>query len=560
MSIDTPSSSYGRAEQAEGPTPFQVPTADIAQPALPRLQSFEELGLAGPFQKAVEEELSRDEKLIWVGRPTQSQTIQPPKTILMVVGAVCLGLAMLLPLLFKGVLIFAAVLTVFGLFFLFAPKLFKGVSVSNSGYHACYVVTNRRAILFEKGFQGVDPTNIGSLTEAWKSLTAIRRKSYHPHDLLGMERRNNEQAPGTGDLIFEYIFTIGQTYFPGSQGKVQQTNTPQRTPRGFFFLDQAVAVENLIHTTLLSNLENSLDQGAPPPAPEMRPAREEDRSPPAPAVSAPSTATCACGAAIQAPDDLVGQSVKCPQCGSTLQIPSRAAAKTAAGAGPPYREDGQVPADLKEKALAELGTNERLVWIAQPVPTIIFRRSLGYLIGGGIAAVLALLLLVAGLFAKSAVTTTAVKKGVAAPKVKAQTAAGITNPLALIMLVGGACCMGVPIYRSKMAKGSWYALTNRRAVVYQQGLFGPTRESYSPAEVACMRRSDSWLSESGGDLIFRTVKTITTSYNQRGGSSSRVSTKQYGFLGIAHVKDVEKLVRETLINPFVDKLQAANSL
>ena len=35
-------------------------------------------------------------------------------------------------------------------------------------------------------------------------------------------------------------------------------------------------------------------------------------------------------------------------------MPSRAAAKTAAGAEP-YREDGQVPADLKDKAIAELG-------------------------------------------------------------------------------------------------------------------------------------------------------------------------------------------------------------
>jgi hypothetical protein len=63
-----------------------------------------------------------------------------------------------------------------------------------------------------------------------------------------------------------------------------------------------------------------------------------------------------------------------------------------------------------------------------------------------------------------------------------------------------------------------------------------------------------------GDLIFSTVITVTTSYNNKGGSSKSVSTKHYGFLAVARVKEVEKLVRETLIDPFVDRLQMASSL
>jgi hypothetical protein len=43
------------------------------------------------------------------------------------------------------------------------------------------------------------------------------------------------------------------------------------------------------------------------------------------------------------------------------------------------------------------------------------------------------------------------------------------------------------------------------------------------------------------------------------GSSTSVSTKHYGFLAVARVREVEKLVRETLIDRFVDKLQMANS-
>jgi hypothetical protein len=558
MSIDARSSSYGRQEPSEQLAVDHSPSSPAsaqqspvpadrkpAQSSLPRLQSFEELGLPAPFQKAVEEELTRDEKLLWLGRPSQNQAVHPPKTVLVVVGAVLLGFAVLLPLLFKGIpFLFPVVLVILGVLFLFAPKLLGGAN----GYSACYVVTNRRAMLLEKGLLGLDPRNISSL----KSIMGIRCKSYHPHELLGMERRNNERVPGAGDLIFEYIFTIGQTStaFPGTTGTVQRTDAPQRTPRGFFFIDQVAEVENLIRATLLTNLEKSMDQRSRAPAPVMRPVRE-DRSP-------SSTATCACGAAIQAPDDLAGQSVKCPQCGSTLVVPSRAAARIAAGAEP-YREDGHVPANLKEKALAELGANEHLVWIAQPVSAIVFRRGLGYLVGGGVVAVLALLWLTGGFAGKPAAKAPAGKKAAAAARAKTPPPAQSTDPLPIIFLVGAVCCMGVPLFRWKMAQRSCYALTNRRALVFRQGLFGPTRESYSPVEVAQMRRSDSWLFPAGGDLIFRTVTTITTSRSSRTGTSRSVSTKHYGFLAVAQVKEVEKLVRATLIDPFVDKLQMANS-
>jgi hypothetical protein len=62
-----------------------------------------------------------------------------------------------------------------------------------------------------------------------------------------------------------------------------------------------------------------------------------------------------------------------------------------------------------------------------------------------------------------------------------------------------------------------------------------------------------------GDLIFRTVKVISNS-GSRSQWTQSVKTKHYGFLAIAQVRDVEKLVRETLIDRFVDKLNQASSL
>jgi hypothetical protein len=212
---------------------------------------------------------------------------------------------------------------------------------------------------------------------------------------------------------------------------------------------------------------------------------------------------------------------------------------------------------LKEKVLAEVPANERLVWIGQPSAALAFRRSLGYLVGGSLVAAVALVWLAGGLAGKSAAGAAA-KKGAAAQQAKAQPARA-TDLLPIILLVGGACCVGVPFYRWKMAQGSCYALTNRRALVYRQGLFGPTRESYSPTEVAQMRRSDSWVFPGGGDLIFCTVVIVTTSHSPRTGSSRSVSRKHYGFLSVARVQEVEKLVRQTLIDPFVDRLQAAST-
>src|SRR5260370_1323165 len=90
--------------------------------------------------------------------------------------------------------------------------------------------------------------------------------------------------------------------------------------------------------------------------------------------SMPISAVCACEAEIEAPDDLAGQSVQCPRCAATVSIPSPRGGERAIARAENCWEDGQVPEDLKEKALADLGPNEKLVWIGQPVGAIVFRR------------------------------------------------------------------------------------------------------------------------------------------------------------------------------------------
>jgi len=156
----------------------------------------------------------------------------------------------------KAPIFFAVVFGLFGVLFIVAPRLLKGKGIN--AYQACYAVTSRRALLFERGNLGIDEGNALSL----KSALGTRCKSYLPHQLLGMERRGNAKVPGAGDLVFEYIFEIGRnvTQFPGTTGTLQTTNTPQRIPRGFFYLDNVDEVERVIRATLLANLEKKLDQ------------------------------------------------------------------------------------------------------------------------------------------------------------------------------------------------------------------------------------------------------------------------------------------------------------
>jgi hypothetical protein len=304
-------------------------------------------------------------------------------------------------------------------------------------------------------------------------------------------------------------------------------------------------VEDLIRATLLAQLEESLE------APTSAANRDAlQRSGPAIAVA------CPCGVTLAAPAALAGKSVKCPRCAAAVALP--APADDTAAAFDPFscREDGDVPADLKDKLLKGLNANEKPVWIGQPVPNLVLLRSSGYFVLAGIGILAAVIWLAFLLTPDKAPPVQAGKKAAPAP---ASHSSNIILLPATIFLVS-ACFAAVPVLRWRTAKRTCYVLTNRRALVYKESLFSPTRESYPPLEVANMRRSDSWLASGSGDLIYRTVYVVSTSRSRSGGFSSSVRTVHYGFLAIAQVAEVEKIVRETLIDPVVDKLIGASAL
>jgi hypothetical protein len=129
---------------------------------------------------------------------------------------------------------------------------------------------------------------------------------------------------------------------------------------------------------------------------------------------------------MKAPDHLAGKAIKCPKCQAIVKIPGGAAAPTQrpapapmAAARPPAGKtlpahqaplddleevnektapklagtklpSAELPDDLKEEVDNELTTGERIVYVGQPVPRVIFMRGLKYMIGGIVMLVLGL--------------------------------------------------------------------------------------------------------------------------------------------------------------------------
>jgi len=264
----------------------------------------------------------------------------------------------------------------------------------------------------------------------------------------------------------------------------------------------------------------------------------------------PISVACSCGAELEAPNELSGLSVKCPQCAQVVPIPGEKATvgletKETVQPVSSKLEAANLPVELKAKIATALQENEHLTWLAKPSVRIAFVRSLWvYVLGGAVLAVgvLALVGILVG------------------PAQGQPVRPGQGSSLLVPAIVIGVAVLwlSVPLYRLSVVSQTCYAITNRRALVCQAGLFGASLDSYSPSQLTGMRRKNSWLCPGAGDVIFRTVTVVTTTYRAgQGGSSRSERTTLYGFLNIPQVNEAEKVLREALVDRFVDKLKEA---
>jgi hypothetical protein len=213
--------------------------------------------------------------------------------------------------------------------------------------------------------------------------------------------------------------------------------------------------------------------------------------------------------------------------------------------GGDFTRDGKAAEQLglspgfKNKALMkqveeELSRGEVLHFVCRPSKEI--AKKQGFVIGG----LGALFALIGVVFA--ALMLTVMKVPIYA----------VLIPVAFV-LIGGLIAVLGPVAKSRQARLGWYAVTDRRAIVFNVALWGKTghAESYSPTDLRKMWVKKSFWVKGGGDLVFKTVTTYSTHTTRDARGRSRTQTSQqtqyYGFLGIEDVKDVELLIHEVLL-------------
>jgi predicted Zn finger-like uncharacterized protein len=322
-----------------------------------------------------------------------------------------------------------------------------------------------------------------------------------------------------------------------------------------------------------------------------------------------STACSSCAAKIKVKDELVGKSIKCPKCGKVFKVAAEGEtqkiAVTAAAAPAPKKpapawgddedddkaewdkkkgkaddgkkskpsaeekpkakakakkdddddddddDDKQSPRDQQdsefEALLAqtllpettkklvrnELKLRERGVWIGQPDVKIMTVRAVPKVIlGVFVVTVFAIVLGVVGGF------------GLENIRWLGPAVAGfgwiVLTPLIAI---------GIPLMDRRKAQATAYVITNKRCICFYGRWFGaPSQESYYPDLLQHLRRMQSWFfGADAGDLVFRSVTTITTTTGKHGTSTSS-STVYYGFLGIRGLDEIEAKIRKALLS------------
>jgi hypothetical protein len=107
-------------------------------------------------------------------------------------------------------------------------------------------------------------------------------------------------------------------------------------------------------------------------------------------------------------------------------------------------------------------------------------------------------------------------------------------------VVVGFGLLSSPYWAARKAASTVYAVTNERAIILEQGVFGSVSvRSFTPSQLSEIRRVQ--LPDGSGDLILG--KKITTD-----GEGGRMTT-EVGFFGIAEVKTVEAMIRSLAGSP-----------
>jgi len=249
---------------------------------------------------------------------------------------------------------------------------------------------------------------------------------------------------------------------------------------------------------------------------------------------------CPCSAKLRVADHLQGQHIKCPRCGALHAVGAangEAASTTGAPPSEPAPADTETVLSRSPLAAGErdqlrdlLDEGEQVVWADKPDADAAFR--FGWIFAGffGVVAFVLLLVLVGVLVSGGS-------DGFL-----------IVFALFLGVLVLGLAGAGVaaPFFQRWRYGKTFYAFTDRRALAWTCDLLGRTRlKTYPPAalgSIRCMARDEGL-----GSLMFGAQE-----IKRKDGQVAGVIF--HGFFYIKNARSVEKLMRQRLVDPFMDKL------
>ncbi|MFG0285671.1 MAG: hypothetical protein ACF8R7_14730 [Phycisphaerales bacterium JB039] len=177
---------------------------------------------------------------------------------------------------------------------------------------------------------------------------------------------------------------------------------------------------------------------------------------------------------------------------------------------------------------AELEDGEQLIWAARPLPRLMSRRAWPIAIFGVPFLGFAIFWTVGAAWGISQ----AGSAGNGPPGF------AIIFPLfGLPFILVGLGLVTAPFWSRRAARKTLYALTDRRAILWEGGFRGQKVTSFGPEILDEMSRTQR--DDGSGDLIFRQREVYT-------GSDRRSRAKSEGFLAVHAVRDLEKLVRQTI--------------
>lgn len=203
---------------------------------------------------------------------------------------------------------------------------------------------------------------------------------------------------------------------------------------------------------------------------------------------------------------------------------------------PPLFDGSALPPDLDARVRAELRPGERLLWVGQPDPRRAARGAC-FIVAFGIPwtafSVFWVVMASGMMFAAN---------GPRGPGGAFGAVFACFPLFGLPFVLIGVGMLSAPYWLRRAARRTCYALTDRRALVWQKHWFGGLEvRSYGPEALTRMARIEH--ADGTGDLVFEEVVRVGTDTD----GNRTTATTGRGFLAIGDVRRIEELVRRVLL-------------